>query len=168
MWLAIISIITGVLVGSILTVSVPIVFAKYLSVAVLAALDSLLGGMRAILEDDFDGTIMLSGFITNALMAAALAFLGDKMGLDLYLVAVITFGLRIFGNLGYIRRDILTKLRQKHGKAPQEKGILLPEVSIMKETAPSTTEVLSASLTSPLLETKNQEAADDHGQSKEN
>ncbi len=76
MWLAIISIITGVLVGSILTVSVPIVFAKYLSVAVLAALDSLLGGMRAILEDDFDGTIMLSGFITNALMAAALAFLG--------------------------------------------------------------------------------------------
>ncbi len=41
-------------------------------------------------------------------------------------------------------------------------------VRIMKEASPSTTEVLAASLTSPLSETKNQEADDDHGQSKEN
>jgi len=161
MWLAIISIITGTLLGSILTVSVPVVYAKYLSVAVLAALDSLLGGVRAIMEDDFDGMIMLSGFITNALMAAALAFLGDKMGLDLYLVAVITFGLRIFGNLGYIRRDILKNLRQKRHKLPQDKGIMLPEVSIMKEEpTQSTIESLSSLLTG----TEKQEAADDHGQ----
>jgi len=171
MWLAIISLITGSLLGSILTISVPVVYAKYLSVAILAALDSLLGGVRAILEDDFDGTIMLSGFIVNALMAAGLAFLGDRIGLDLYLVGVIAFGLRIFGNLGYIRRDILEKWRSKKRKnyshsshhTNEESGIVLPQVTLVKETVlPHLDTVLSDTLQN----SPKQEAPDDNGQPK--
>ena len=111
-WMPLVCLILGALIGSILTFSVPVLYAKYLSIAVLAALDSLLGGIRAILEHSFDGTIMLSGFFTNALLAAALAFLGDQIGVDLYLAAVFAFGLRLFNNLGYIRRYIVNNIRK--------------------------------------------------------
>jgi len=113
MWFPILGLILGILLGSVLTVTVPVVYAKYLSVAVLAALDSLLGGFRGILEESFDGSILLTGFFTNALLAALLAYLGDHLGLDLYLAAVIAFGIRLFSNLGFIRRDLIARYRRK-------------------------------------------------------
>lgn len=113
MWLPILGLIIGLLVGSVLTITVPLIYAKYMSVAVLAALDSLLGGIKGILEDSFDGPILLTGFFTNALLAALLAYLGDKLGVDLYLAAVLAFGLRLFQNLGTIRRDLIYRYRKK-------------------------------------------------------
>ena len=47
MWLIpLFGLLAGALIGSIVSFQIPIVFAKYLSVAVLAALDSVLGGVR--------------------------------------------------------------------------------------------------------------------------
>lgn len=114
MWLPLIGLALGILLGSVFTLSVPIIYAKYLSIAVLAALDSLLGGVRGIIEDSFDGTILLSGFFVNTLLAAALAYLGDHLGVDLYLAAVIALGIRLFSNLGFIRRDLILRYRNKH------------------------------------------------------
>lgn len=111
MWLPVMGLIMGILIGSLSTFALPAVIAKYLSIAVLAGLDSLLGGWRAVYEDTFDGSILLSGFFINALLAAALAYLGDLLGLDLYLAAVIAFGIRIFNNLGYIRRGVVRQSR---------------------------------------------------------
>jgi small basic protein len=51
--------------------------------------------------------VFLSGFITNALVAVALTFVGDRLGIDLYLVALFAFGLRIFQNVALIRRHFL-------------------------------------------------------------
>ena len=53
MWLPLLGLIVGLLLGSIFTLSIPIAYANYLAVAVLAGLDSLLGGWRAILERRF-------------------------------------------------------------------------------------------------------------------
>jgi len=111
MWLPVMGLILGLLAGSLFTFAIPGVIAKYMSIAVLASLDSLLGGWRGVLDDNFDGAILISGFFTNAILAAALAYVGDLLGLDLYLAAVITFGLRIFGNAGYIRRSIVQRVR---------------------------------------------------------
>ena len=33
--------------------------------------------------------------------------MGDRIGVDLYMAAIITFGVRIFNNLGYIRHDLM-------------------------------------------------------------
>ncbi len=115
MWLPILGLIIGILLGSVFTFAVPPIYAQYLSVAVLAALDSLIGGWRAILEDKFDGPILMTGFFTNALLAAGLAYLGDLLGLDLYLAAVVVFGFRIFSNIGVIRRHLI--MRGRHKKA---------------------------------------------------
>jgi small basic protein len=80
-----------------------------MSIGVLAALDSVFGGIRAYMEDSFDSTIFISGFITNTLLAGGLAYLGDRLGLELYLAAVVVFGVRLFQNLGVIRRYLLKK-----------------------------------------------------------
>lgn len=112
MWLPLMGLILGLLAGSLFTLALPSVIAKYLSIAVLASLDSLLGGWRAVLDDTFDGAVLITGFFANALLAAGLAYLGDLLGLDLYLAAVITFGIRIFRNLGSIRHNIILRMRQ--------------------------------------------------------
>ena len=121
MWLPLMGLILGLLAGSLFTVAMPAIIAKYLSIAVLASLDSLLGGWRAVLEDTFDGAILISGFFANALLAAGLAYLGDLLGLDLYLAAVITFGIRIFGNLGSLRHSIVLRLRQNRLRRAAQK-----------------------------------------------
>ncbi|TME76530.1 MAG: DUF1290 domain-containing protein [Chloroflexi bacterium] len=100
MWLPLLGLVAGVLLGLALRFNLPIEWARYTAVGILAALDSLLGAY-------FDTRIFLSGFYTNALLAAALTFLGDRLGIDLYLVALFAFGWRIFQNVAVIRRHFL-------------------------------------------------------------
>lgn len=114
-WLIpIIGLLGGIALGSIISIQIPLVMAKYLSIAVLAALDSVLGGIRCIYEDNFNGLILLTGFISNALLAAFLAFLGDQLSVDLYMAAVFVFGVRIFQNLSSIRHYVLSKFLKRY------------------------------------------------------
>jgi len=86
------------------------VYAPYLSLATLAGVDTVLGGIRAGIEGRFQDDIFVSGFVLNTLLAAGLAFLGDRIGVDLFLAAVVALGSRVFLNLSLIRRYYLTKL----------------------------------------------------------
>jgi small basic protein len=97
----------GVLLGLVLNVNVGFELSRYSAVAILAALDSVLGAVRAELEGVYDNRIFISGFVVNTVVAVLLTFIGDRLGLDLYLVALITFGLRIFQNVALIRRHFL-------------------------------------------------------------
>lgn len=81
----------------------------YLSVACLAGLDSLCGGIRSGLEGKYSNDVFISGFFTNVLIAFFLAWLGDRIGNNLNLVAALVFGTRIFTNLSLIRRFVVTK-----------------------------------------------------------
>lgn len=110
MWLlTLFCLLIGLFIGFQIPILFPVVFVKYMSIGVLAALDSVFGGIRAYMEDTFDNTIFITGFITNTLLAAGLAYLGDRLGLELYLAAVVVFGVRLFQNLGIIRRYLLKK-----------------------------------------------------------
>ena len=119
MWLPIIGLIVGILLGFLVSVEVPLGYVKYTAIAILAAIDTILGGVRARLEARFDLSIFVSGFIINAGFAALLAGLGDLLGLDLYLGAVIAFSIRIFDNVGFIRRDLLDAYLRRGKRAPQ-------------------------------------------------
>jgi len=110
MWLVVLfCLILGIFIGFQLPVFIPLVYAKYMSVAILAVLDSVFGGIRAYMENVFDTEVFVSGFITNALLAAGLAYLGDRLGVEMYLAAVVAFGVRLFQNLAIIRRYLFKK-----------------------------------------------------------
>jgi small basic protein len=99
--------ILGVLLGLLLQVDVSFEFARYSAVAIVAALDSVLGAVRAELDGVYDNRIFISGFVVNAIVAVLLTFIGDRLNLDLYLVALINFGFRIFNNVALIRRHFI-------------------------------------------------------------
>ena len=107
MLLPLAGLLVGVLLGLVLNVQVGFDISRYSAVAILAALDSVLGAVRAELDGVYNNRIFISGFITNAIVAVLLTFIGDRLGLDLYLVALITFGLRIFNNVALIRRHYI-------------------------------------------------------------
>lgn len=102
-------VVAGFLAVYFMNVQVPGTMASYLSLATLAGLDSLLGGIRAGVEGKFHDDIFISGFLINTTLAAALAFLGDLIGVDLLLAAVVVLGGRVFLNLSLLRRYWLTK-----------------------------------------------------------
>ncbi|KAB7669257.1 small basic family protein [Bacillus sp. B1-b2] len=109
MWLPVFGLIVGIILGLLTDIKIPEEYANYLSIAVLAALDTLFGGIRAYLQNIFDEKVFVSGFFFNIALAASLAFLGVHLGVDLYLAAIFAFGVRLFQNISLIRRILLTK-----------------------------------------------------------
>jgi len=117
-WIPLLGLLLGVLLGLLLRVEIPLGFVKYTAVAVLAALDTILGGIRAQLQRQFDLLVFTSGFLVNALAAALLAAIGDLLGVDIYLGAVIAFSMRILQNVSLIRRVLLRPLVREEVEAP--------------------------------------------------
>jgi small basic protein len=109
MWLPILGLLLGVLLGLMSELRIPPEYSNYLSIAILAALDTLLGGIRAHLQNIYDEVVFVSGFFFNIILAASLAFLGVHLGVDLYLVALFAFGVRLFQNIAVIRRILISK-----------------------------------------------------------
>lgn len=107
--------IIGLVSGIIVALFMPAInyaYSKYLAIAVLACLDSVFGGLAGFVENKFDKDIFVSGFFGNALLAVALTYIGGKLNLDLYLVAILVFGNRMFTNFAIIRRYLLNKFKK--------------------------------------------------------
>ena len=107
MWYLIAALLLGMLVGLNVPWTVPAILARYLAVSLLAGIDTALGGLRASLEGEFDVVIFATGFIGNAVLAAVFVYVGDVLGIELYLAAVVALGIRVFNNLGVIRRQLV-------------------------------------------------------------
>jgi small basic protein len=118
-----VGLVLGLVVGCFLPWHVPVNYSLYVATGLLAALDTALGGMNARIKKTFKLDIFLSGFFGNALIAVFLAWLGDQLGLPLYLAAVVVFGTRLFQNFAEIRRELLTSRKKK---AKIEQDIVVP------------------------------------------
>ncbi|KMK96595.1 small basic family protein [Rossellomorea marisflavi] len=116
MWLPLLGLLVGVFLGLATDIRIPDEYSNYLSIAVLAALDTLFGGIRAHLQNIYDDKVFVSGFFFNILLAASLAFLGVHLGVDLYLAAVFAFGVRLFQNIAVIRRLLISNWTNKREK----------------------------------------------------
>src|SRR3990172_13417803 len=123
MWLPVTGLILGIILGFLFSVEIPLGVVKYRAIAMLAAVDTILGGLRAQLEERFDLSIFLTGFFANTLFAALLTAIGDLFGVDIYLGAVIAFSIRIFGNVGFIRRDLLEDYWQSRQPVGSKEGL---------------------------------------------
>ena len=107
MWLPILGLLIGLIVGSLLSVEVPAQYSRYTAMAILAALDSVLGATRAEMEGNYNNRVFITGLLANALLAGFLTFVGDRLGVELYLAAIVAFGVRLFDNLARIRRRLI-------------------------------------------------------------
>ena len=104
----VIGVLLGVIGALLAPVSIPAAYSRYVAVGLLAALDSAIGGINARLRRRFKLDIFMSGFFINALVAGFITILGDKLGLELYIAAIVVFGTRLFQNFAEIRRQVLT------------------------------------------------------------
>lgn len=116
MWLPFLGLILGVALGMLTDIQIPTVYENYLSIAVLAALDTMFGGIRAQLQQVYDDKVFITGFFFNIALAAGLAFLGVYIGVDLYLAAIFAFGVRLFNNIAVIRRILITRFDERFTK----------------------------------------------------
>ncbi len=112
----------------------PAAYAPYLSVAALAGLDTVFGGVRAGIEGRFQNDIFASGFLLNTFLAAMLAFLGDRIGVNLALVAVLVLGSRVFLNLSLIRRYVLNKRAIERSKQEENAAAMAPSAMLGQKT----------------------------------
>lgn len=99
----------GIIIGIFTSFHISVQYSPYVAISILAALDSVFGGIVANIQKKFNINIFISGFFGNALLAALITYLGKLLDLDLFLVAVIVFGTRLFQNFAFIRRFFLNK-----------------------------------------------------------
>ena len=107
-----VAIILGCVIGALIGLFAPMVsytYSGYLAIAIIAALDSVFGGILATLKKNFNLTIFITGFFGNAILAILLTILGQKLNVDIYLAAIVVFVGRIFTNLAIIRRYYVYK-----------------------------------------------------------
>jgi small basic protein len=117
MWLPALGLLLGILLGVLFAGAVPPAVAPYSALAVLVALDSVVGAARAEVEQRYTHRELLLGLVTSAGLAAGLTYLGDHLGIELHLAAVVALGLRTFHNAAHIRRLLF-------GAAPHDEGNL--------------------------------------------
>ena len=105
----VLGLVAGIVLGVVLDVSVPASLQPYLPIAVVAAMDALLGALRATLEGIFDDRVFVVSFVSNVLLAMLIVFVGDLLGVGAQLTTavVVVLGIRIFTNAAAIRRALL-------------------------------------------------------------
>ena len=106
--IAAIGLLVGVVAGLVLEPTVPLWLQPYLPIAVVAALDAVFGGLRAVLDGIFDDRVFTVSFLSNILVAGLVVYLGDQLGVGSQLSTgvVVVLGIRIFSNAASIRRHL--------------------------------------------------------------
>ena len=103
---ALIGLIIGALVALVLRPTVPADMTRYVAMGVVAAVDASFGGVRAYVEKTFNDRVFVLAFVSNAVVAAGLVWLGDQLSVDLTTAVAVVFGIRIFQNLAALRRRL--------------------------------------------------------------
>ena len=114
-----IAILIGCILGALIGMNTPMVsytYSSYLAIAIIAALDSVFGGITSVIKKNFDLKIFVTGFFGNAILAILLTILGQKLNVDIYLAAIVVFVGRMFVNLAIIRRYYIDKWLSKFSK----------------------------------------------------
>jgi small basic protein len=106
--IAALGLVIGIIAGLLLHPTVPLWLQPYLPIAVVAALDAVFGGVRAILDGIFDDKVFVVSFLSNVVVAGLIVYLGDQLGVGSQLSTgvVVVLGIRIFSNVAAIRRHL--------------------------------------------------------------
>ena len=112
-----VAILVGCILGAIVGINSPIIpysYSSYLAIAIIAALDSVFGGIAGTLKGEFNFKVFISGFFCNSILSMLLTYLGNKLNVDIYLAAIVVFVGRMFLNLTIIRKYYIDKWSKKY------------------------------------------------------
>ena len=112
-----IAILIGCVLGAIVGINAPIIsysYSSYLAIAIIAALDSVFGGIAGTLKGEFNFKVFISGFFCNSILSMLLTYLGNKLNVDIYLAAIVVFVGRMFINLTIMRKYYIDKWSKKY------------------------------------------------------
>jgi small basic protein len=68
----VVGLVGGILLGFSLDISYPTEYSFYITMGLLAAIDSIVGAARSYLEGKYNNLIFITGFVTNAILAGLL------------------------------------------------------------------------------------------------
>jgi len=108
-FLPLVALFIGIVIGTFFNGQIDPRYSVYFGITCLAGLDTVCGGIRSGLEGKFRNDVFLTGFVSNTLIAYFLAWLGDRIGINLYVAVAFVLGWRLFTNLSLIRRTALTR-----------------------------------------------------------
>ena len=124
------AIIAGIVAGALIPYNIPASFTPFFAIGLLAACNTLFGGIAAQMRHRFDTRAFSVGFFFNTILAILLTMAGVKLGVDFSLAAIVYFGTRIFNNFAKIQHYVLQK---------EPKGVKIKEIdSIPANTAKHT------------------------------
>lgn len=112
-WIPILGLFLGMFIGLQVSPEIPGTYAGYYISVVIILIDTILGGIKASLQNAFDLLTFWAGMISNLAAAFLLVYLGGSLELDLYLVVVFAFGCRIFQNVSAVRGIILRNYKSE-------------------------------------------------------
>ena len=121
-----IAILVGCILGALIGMNAPMIsytYSSYLAIAIIAALDSVFGGITSVINKNFNLKIFATGFFGNAILAILLTILGQKLNVDIYLAAIVVFVGRMFVNLAIIRRYYVDKWTEKYFKKEKKENV---------------------------------------------
>lgn len=113
----VLSIFMGCILGALIGINLPLIpyeYSSYVAISIVAALDSVLGGIYATLKGNFDFKTFVTGFFGNAILSILLTYLGEKLNVDIYIGAIVVFVWRMFNNLTMIRIHYVEKISEKN------------------------------------------------------
>jgi len=111
---ATIGILTGIIIGLSINYNIPIEYIKYTAVIIIGIIDSLFHTIKTKNNKENQNSILfVTELITNIILAIAITFLGEQLGLELYLAATVVFTFRIFKNIEIIRKNLIIKYFNK-------------------------------------------------------
>lgn len=114
MWLPILALIIGFCAVYLPQVDISPDAAQYLGVAIVAGFDSVVGAIHSHIEGKFSDRVFVTGFFTNTVLAALLLYIGERMEIQYVgLAIIVALTIRIFNNLGFIRRYAVARLFEK-------------------------------------------------------
>ena len=129
----IIALLLGALIGFRFQGAIPTLGGNYMAVACLAGLDTVLGGIRSGYENKFQTDVFVTGFFSNVLIAFFIAWYGDKIFINLYLVVALVMGMRIFNNLSLIRRYVLVRFNDSILKRREKRIADAAQIATLNE-----------------------------------
>jgi small basic protein len=106
-WIPLLAGIVGFVAVYYSSVTVSPEYGAYLSIAALAGLDSVVGGVRATQAGKFKRRIFISGFLTAVILAVLLTWFGEAIGVQIFLAVGFVFVYRIMQNAAIIRYNML-------------------------------------------------------------